>query len=180
MSTHKFEQANRLEEINIIESLKKAGIDKNTVVADYGSGTGIFTVEAAKLTDQTVYAFDVRDDFLKLAADKVATAGLSNVVFKKVEKDLIDLEDNSLDIFFLVTVLHEIVDIPAFVQEIKRVLKPGGRVMIIDFIKKEGTFGPSIRERVSAYQAARHFFREDIALDTQEILGENFYLLVLK
>lgn len=179
MGVHKFEQANRLEEINIVDSLKKAGINDQSVVVDYGSGTGIFTVEAAKLTEQVVYGLDASDEMIRLATDKVKESGLGNVVLKKVDKDIIDLDDNSVDLFFLVTVLHEIVDIPAFVTEVKRVLKPGGRIMVIDFIKKEGSFGPSIRERVSAYQAARHFFREDIALESQSILGDNFYLLVL-
>ena len=175
----KFENEKRVKELDIVNSLKKAGLKDGMVVCDYGAGTGIVTAEAAQLTSETVFALDMDPGMIGLIEDKVGAQSLTNVKTVKVKSDQLPLEDASIDLFILVTVLHEIDGVPTFVKGIKRVLKPEGKVMVIDFYKKETPMGPPASGRMSAYQAARHFFREDINLDEQYDLGENLYLLVL-
>lgn len=176
----KFEHPERLKELDIVNTLKKASISSEDVVCDYGAGTGIFTIQAAKMTKNKVLALDMNSQMLQIISKKVAEAGLGNVETKEVKPDSINCDDNSVDLFLLVTVLHEIKEVPKFIEEVKRVLKSDGRVMLIDFHKKETPMGPPVSERMSQYQAARHFLREDIVLDYQCELGNNLYMLLLK
>lgn len=176
----KFENEKRVSELDIVNSLKKAGLTDGQVVCDYGAGTGIVTVEAAQLTSETVYALDMDPAMIGLIEDKLAQQSLTNVTVVKVEADQLPIEDQSIDLFLLVTVMHEIKEVPTFIQEVKRVLKPEGKVMVVDFYKKETPMGPPVEGRMSAYQASRHFFREDIDMVEQVELGDNLYLLVLK
>ena len=175
----KFEHESRVRELDMVNSLKKLGLDQDQVVCDYGAGTGIFTVEAARLTRGKVYALDMDPAMIALVEEKVKVHGLSNVRTVTVKADQLPLEAASVDLLLLATVLHEIEDVPTFVEGIKRVLKPKGKVMVIDFYKKETPMGPPVEARISAYQAARHFFREGINLDHQYALGDNLYLLAM-
>lgn len=175
----KFENEKRLNELDIVNSLKRAGLEEGQVVCDYGAGTGVVTVEAARLTNEAVYALDMDPAMIDHIEDKVTKQSLANVKFTKVEADQLPLKEASIDLFLLVTVLHEIEDVPTFIEKIKRVLKPKGKVMVIDFHKKETLMGPPVDGRMSAYQATRHFLRENILLDEQYNLGDNLYQLVL-
>lgn len=176
----KLENPQRIKEIDIVNSLKIANIKETDVVCDYGAGTGIVAIEAGKLTRSKVYAMDMKSEMIDIINSKITENKLDNVETVKVKADEIPLEDHSVDLFVMVTVLHEISEIPKFVQKIKNVLKSEGRVLIIDFYKKDTPMGPPASHRISAYQAARHFFREEINIESQCELGENMYLLVLK
>ena len=73
---HKFESPARLGELNPAVTLKNIGLEHGDVFCDIGSGTGIFTFEAAKITDNTVYAIDTSDDMLKITEGKCEALGL--------------------------------------------------------------------------------------------------------
>lgn len=176
----KFENPIRLEELDVETSLKRTGVKPGDTVCDYGAGTGIFAVAAASMTEAPIYALDMDQKMLDIIDQKKRDLNLSNIRTKKVEPDCLPLEEGSVDHLLLVTVLHEILDVPSFVERAVKVLKPDGKIMIIDFLKKEDNFGPPIQERVSAYQAARFFHREGIEMERQYDLGENLYLLILK
>ncbi len=91
-------------------------------------------------------------------------------------KDEIPLENESVDLLITVDTLHEIPDKNKIIEEIRRVLRPKGQAVIVDF-KKEGTgFGPPITIRVSQDQA-RHLFEEKglTALKSHEV--QHHYLI---
>ena len=174
----KFENEKRLKELDIINSLKKAGINEKDTICDYGAGTGVFTLEASKLTKGMIYALDMDPSMLSIIEEKAKD--IHNIKTIQVEEDKIKLESNSIDLFIIVTVIHEIKEVPEFIKEVRRVLKPFGRVLVIDFHKKDTPMGPPADHRMSEYQAARHFFREDIVMKKQWNLGENLYLLLME
>ncbi len=175
----KFEHPKRLEELDIKGSLERLGLEPHHTVCDYGAGTGIVTAEVANITNGQVYALDMDPKMIELITTKKQNSDLDNIIPMRVKADEVPLEDQSVDRFLLVTVLHEIDEVPEFINEIHRVLKPGGKVMVIDFYKKESQMGPPASHRMSVYQASRHFFREGINLDEQYELSDNLYLLVL-
>lgn len=175
----KLERVERIQALDIIGSLIRAHLSAEDIVCDYGAGTGVFTVEAAKMTESTVYALDIDKEMIQVINDKAKREGLNNIITSQVEADCINLPETSVDLFILVTVLHEILDVPSFIKTVKRVLKPKGRVLLIDFKKVESDFGPSFDDRISAYQAARHFLREGIELELQYDLSDDLYQLVM-
>ncbi|WP_461205275.1 class I SAM-dependent methyltransferase [Clostridium sp. DL1XJH146] len=176
----KFENAERVRELDIQNTLNKALITSNDLVCDYGAGTGIFTVEAAKITENKVLAMDISIEMLEIINEKATKESLTNVETIKVEKDSIECEDSAVDLFMLVTVLHEIKDIPKFIIEIKRILKEKGRVMVVDFKKKDTPMGPPASHRLSSDEATGYFLKENILLSKEYDLGDNFYMLILE
>jgi len=176
----KFENPVRINELDPINTLIKVGINPNDIICDYGAGTGVFTIPAASLTKNKVFAVDIDDNMLTIIKDKIADQNIDNIIPIKVENYETGIETQSVDLLLLVTVFHEIDDIEHFMSEVKRILKKDGRVMVIEFLKQESSYGPSVSTRVSAYQAARHFLRMNILYEAQYELGENYYMLILK
>ncbi len=104
----RFENQDRLDEINIERIMELADLKQGQVVCDYGAGTGIFTKALAKKTQSKVYALDANEDMLKLVQKKVREFGLSKVILQKVEHDQVPLEAGTIDLFVIITVFHHI------------------------------------------------------------------------
>jgi ubiquinone/menaquinone biosynthesis C-methylase UbiE len=158
--------------------LKKIGLRDNYTVCDIGAGSGIFTLPAAKITKNKVYALEINDEMLSIIGDKAKTAESRNIELVKVKGETFDLADHTIDIALMVTVLHEIQDTTALMAEVKRVLHKNGRIAIIEFHKRETPMGPVINHRISKEEtidivASAGFVKID-SFD----LGDNFYCLV--
>lgn len=174
----KLENPLRLEELKPMETLRKVGLQENHILCDIGAGSGIFTIPAAKLTRNKVYALETNDEMLSIISDKVKMAGLANIELVKVNGEHFDLTDHSIDIVLMVTVLHEIANTKVFLQEVKRIAKDNGKIVVIEYHKKETPMGPLIGHRIA---------KEDVIDKLQNIgfvvyddfdLGENLNCLV--
>jgi ubiquinone/menaquinone biosynthesis C-methylase UbiE len=121
--------------------LAQAGLKPGQVVLDYGCGVGSYTLPAAEMVgaDGLVYALDVEPLALKMAQERVARAGLSNVKTIQSERAT-GLPDDSLDVVLLYDVLHGIQDKSALLQELARVLKAGGILSVRPEHMAEGAF----------------------------------------
>ena len=95
-------------------------------------------------------------DFLE---QKIQRQKIGNIEPLLSRKDEIPLENESVDILITVNTLHEFPDKKKTIEEIKRVVKPEGQVVIIDFKKEDTGFGPPVTIRVSRDQA-KHLFEE--------------------
>ena len=177
---HKLENKDRIKEIDIIKCLTKAGIKNGDNLCDYGAGTGIITVDAASMTHGKVYALDHSQDMLDLIKEKIVEQDIYNIETIKIASNEISLPDKSIDIFYMVTVLHHIDNVPTFVQNIKKVLTDKGKVVIIEFYKKESQSGPPIGHRMSEKEIGNYFAPVNMHIKVEESLGENLYLMVLE
>lgn len=124
----KFENPARLDELKPFETLQKIRLEEGYFVCDIGAGTGIFTLPAARITKNKVYALDINEEMLAIIRGKIETESISNVELMKVKDDHLLLHDNVIDIALMVTVLHEIEDKTSFLKEVKRILKKGGKI----------------------------------------------------
>ncbi len=123
-------------------------------VADFGCGTGYFTFPLAEKVKQTgrVYALDILTDKLEAIESQAKLLGLSNLITKRVNLEVINgskLEENSLDWVFLVNMLFQNKNKEVIIQEAMRVLKPGGKILIIEWDEKDASFGPDRTLRIS-------------------------------
>lgn len=105
------------------------------VVADIGAGTGYYTRRMAKLVGDKglVYAVDIQQEMLDLLTNKLTQAGITNV--KPVLGTVQDpkLPPASIDLALMVDVYHEF-DFPfEMTQALCRALKPGGRLVFVEF-----------------------------------------------
>ena len=118
---------------NALKVLSEVGIVEGDNILDFGSGTGTYTIPAAKLVGVygRVYALDVNQKDLKELENRSKKAGLDNI-FKLISSgnSKISLPDRVLDHVLLIDVLHDISDKIGLLNEVNRILKPGGIVTI--------------------------------------------------
>ena len=111
------------------------GLRSGDHVADLGSGSGYFTLRLAPAVgpDGRVYAVDVDEEMNEYLRKRVAEADLANVdvILGRFEDPL--LPDGSVDLVLIVDTYHHLEDRPAYFRNLRRDLKPSGRVAVIDY-----------------------------------------------
>lgn len=175
----KLENPTRVSELDPNKTLERIGIGPNDTICDIGAGSGIFTIPAAYLT-QRVYALETDDEMLEIISEKAKKEGLTNIDLLKVQNDRLPLEGNAVDIVLLITVLHEIENKAIFLKEIKRVLKTNGRILVIEFHKRQTPVGPPVPHRIAGEVVKKAMGEAGILLLDEFNLGDNFYCLVFQ
>ena len=99
---------------------------------EIGPGTGYYTLDMAEWVgpEGRVEIFDLQQEFLDHTMRRAAERGLENVVPTQGDATALPYEDASMDAVVLNAVLGEIPDPVAALREIRRVLKPGGRLVV--------------------------------------------------
>jgi ArsR family transcriptional regulator len=100
-------------------------------VADLGCGDGYLTIEAARWAKRVI-AIDRSPDMLARAKALAKRRGVSNITWKRGELESVPLDDASVDVAVLSQALHHAGDPRAALAEAWRVLKPGGRLLVLD------------------------------------------------
>jgi ubiquinone/menaquinone biosynthesis C-methylase UbiE len=101
-------------------------------VLEIGPGTGYYTLDMAEWVgpDGAIEIFDLQREFLDHTMRRAAERGLANVVPTRGDATSLPYEDASMDAVVLTAVLGEIPDPAAALREIRRVLKPTGRLVV--------------------------------------------------
>ena len=113
-----------------------AELRSGEVVLDLGSGGGIDVLLSAKRVGPTgrAYGVDMTEEMLDLARRNAAEAGVTNAHFLKGEIENVPLPDASVDVVISNCVINLSTDKPRVLQEMHRVLRPGGRVGVTDVV----------------------------------------------
>jgi ubiquinone/menaquinone biosynthesis C-methylase UbiE len=106
------------------------------VLADIGCGTGSLTLELARFAKR-VLAIDLSRAMLTRAADVAKESKISNVEFRRGNIEKLPVPDNSVDATFCVMVLHFLENPDQAVQELCRITRPGGSVIVVDLVPHE-------------------------------------------
>lgn len=130
------------------------GIGKSEVIADIGAGTGYFARRFAPLAER-VYAVDIDPEVLKIATGK-APANLEPVLARADDPKL---PDNSIDTVFFCNAFHHIDNREDYLNKLAKALRPGGRVVIIDFFKKPLPVGPPVAMKLSEQEVIEQLKR---------------------
>jgi SAM-dependent methyltransferase len=101
-------------------------------VLEVGPGTGYYTLDVAEAVGRggSVEILDVQQEMLDHTMRRAAERGLANVTPTLADATAMPYEDDSFDAAYLVTVLGEVPDQRAAVRELRRVLRPGGRLVV--------------------------------------------------
>ncbi|MCS7042445.1 MAG: methyltransferase domain-containing protein [Bryobacteraceae bacterium] len=142
------------------EVVEALAIRRDEVVADIGAGTGYFTRRFAARAAR-VYAVDINQRLL----DQIAGLGLPNVVPVLAEPGDPRLPEASIDTAFFCNVLHHIGNRPDYFARLARALKPGGRIVVIDFHKRPLPVGPPVEEKLSEQDLVGELSRSGFRLD---------------
>jgi ArsR family transcriptional regulator len=108
-------------------------------VADLGCGEGYLTVETARWAKHVV-AVDRSAGVLTRAKALAARKRISNITWKKGELEALPIGDASVDVALLSQALHHAAEPAAAIGEAARILKPGGRLLILDLRPHDETW----------------------------------------
>jgi ubiquinone/menaquinone biosynthesis C-methylase UbiE len=123
--------------------------------ADVGCGTGTFTIPLARaLRAGYVVAMDVQPEMVAHTQERVSAEHLANVEVKLSDEQHFPLDDQSVDGIFASFVLHEVASQAGLLAECRRVLKAGGHLVVVEFLKGVGGDGPPEHLRISPEHAA--------------------------
>ncbi|WP_042338415.1 class I SAM-dependent methyltransferase [Desulfosporosinus youngiae] len=171
---NKLENPERVTELNPKETLIKIGLSGHDVLCDIGAGTGIFTYAAAGITADTIYAIEISEAMREILHLK------NNIPNVRIEDSVQKVPTDSCDVVLLCTVLHELDNIPAMMQEIKRIMKHNGVLAIIEFHKEVTPMGPPVERRISERETVETLSINEFVKIKGHKLGGNFYCLVFK
>lgn len=148
----RFEGADREIFVHRDALAKLAGLKPGQAVADIGAGTGLFTWPFAKAVGPQgrVYAVDISPAFVKYLGNEAKKRGLDAVV-KPVQgaADATNLAENSIDVAFVCATYHHFEKPEAMLASIHRALRPGGRLVVIDWdLRPDST--EHVKERARA------------------------------
>lgn len=133
--------------LNVLEAL---GLRQNDTFADFGCGIGYFTIPAAELVSKTnkVYALDISEEMLIEVERRAQISDVKNVIAIQNGEYDFKLPDATITFGLLANVIHEIENKERVLWEISRILKPSGRLAIVEWEKAVTENGPSIEQRI--------------------------------
>jgi ubiquinone/menaquinone biosynthesis C-methylase UbiE len=110
-------------------------VERGSTVADLGAGSGYFTVRLARAVGAggKVYAVDIQQGMLDLLKRAAAQERLTNVIPVLAAEDDPRLPAASVDLVLMVDVYHELAAPQTTLAHLKRALKPGGRLVLLEY-----------------------------------------------
>ena len=141
----KYDVMNDLMSMGIHRLWKRYTIDCSGVrtghkVLDLAGGTGDLTAKFSKLVGEKghVVLADINDAMLKVGRDKLRDRGIvSNVEYVQANAEALPFPDNSFDVITIAFGLRNVTDKDKALASMYRVLKPGGRLLVLEFSKPE-------------------------------------------
>ncbi|KAI9007142.1 S-adenosyl-L-methionine-dependent methyltransferase [Gaertneriomyces semiglobifer] len=111
---------------------------------DFGCGTGILSVPLAP-TVKSILGVDAAGKMVEVYNAKAKTLSLSNISALAldlcVDADYAQISSKRFDVIFTQLVLHHIENVPLVFERLAKLLKPGGKLIVIDILKDENTHG---------------------------------------
>ncbi|MCL1882187.1 MAG: methyltransferase domain-containing protein [Defluviitaleaceae bacterium] len=106
--------------------LSKTNITQDSMVLDYGCGTGNYTWAIKKVTNANVFGVEPSDGMREKAQKKGA-----EIEFKKGDHTSVPFDDGFFDLIYMTDVIHHVPDLNSMFTEFYRVLKPDGKVCVL-------------------------------------------------
>jgi ubiquinone/menaquinone biosynthesis C-methylase UbiE len=181
-SAHKLEDPERLTWLPPGEVLARLGLRSGETVADIGAGTGYFAIPIAREIGPSgkVVAVDAQAEMLALLRRKLDGPEAPRNI-EAVEGDAVrtGLPDDGCDLVLLANLWHELPDGGAALREADRILRPGGRLAILDWRPDvEQPPGPPLDHRVTAEQVVHQLEHGGWSLHYRGDAGRYHYLLL--
>ena len=121
-----------------MHTINQSGVRHGNKVLDIAGGTGDLTLKFSRIvgSDGKVILADINDSMLKVGRDKLANKGVvGNVEFVQANAEELPFPDNTFDCITIAFGLRNVTNKDAALASMFRVLKPGGRLLVLEFSK---------------------------------------------
>ena len=156
--------------------ISRLNLKGNEVFMDAGCGDGHVAMEAYDMLgdEATIYAVDIFGPSIEDMEKEVEEKGIKNII--PVQSDIADhiaIEDDTVDVCLLVNVFHHFVGVEKTDEancELKRVIKPEGKIAVMDYKKEDTGYGPPLRVKSSPEELEEMFAKHGlkmVQLDTE-------------
>lgn len=168
------------------QNVAQLSLGNGNQVADFGAGSGAYSFAAAEAVgnDGKVYAIDVQKDLLeklKNEARKIRHLMNIEVVWSDLEHlGGTKLRENSMDVVIAANVFFQLEAKDNACMEIKRILKKGGRVLLIDWAGSFGGMGPEAKAVFSEIEARKLFHKHGLVEDREIHAGGHHYGIIFR
>ena len=171
----------RAEQVPVAKIAAELRLKDGAALADIGCGPGLFSYAFAEFVKPhgRLVGFDIQQACIDHCEKKKGPAH-EHVSFVLNTSDKIAAEDNSFDAALMVLVAHELPEPGIFFAEVKRILKPGARLALIEWRAAPTTDGPPLSERLSADKLAGLLKEAGFSIVLNELSGTSHYLLVVQ
>lgn len=173
----------RVEEEQPDIALAAMRIEPGWTVADVGAGSGYMTVRMAKLVGPTgkVYANDIQPQMLTLLRQRLTREKITNVETILGDVDDPRLPPASLDLILMVDVYHEFQQPQSMLRKMRDALKPGGRIVLLEYRKEDPAIPIRFEHKMSVAEAKLELEAEGFTLSrVEEMLPRQHILIFTK
>ena len=177
------ERSEREEEEAPDVALNVLNIPKGASVADIGAGSGYITVRLAARVGPSgrVFANDVQPQMLNILARRLNNARITNVTLIEGTLDDPRLPPASVDLALMVDVYHELSQPQAILRHLRDALKPGGRLVLLEYRKEDPTVPIKPEHKMSVAEAKLEVEAEGFTLaKVDEALPRQHILIFVK
>ncbi len=176
---HKLEDPDRQKWLPVQDVLAALDLRPGMCMADIGAGTGYFTLPAARAVGPQgrVFAVDLQPEMLAKLRGKLS--GLSQVELIEGSAHQSNLAEASCDRILLANVWHELDDHPGALDEVKRILRNGGRLAILDWRRDvDHPPGPPLDHRWALERTVETLKRNGWSIDRYAHIGAYRYIIL--
>ena len=174
-STRDEEEATRA----LIDTLS---IESDAIIADIGAGTGYFALPmASRAPDGRVFAVDIQQEMLGIIEQRMQQASITNIELVRGEPQSPKLPADTLDLVLMVDVYHEFSHPYEMGMGIVDALKPGGKVVLIEYRAEDPAVPIKRLHKMSEAQARKEMEAVGLTwVETKNFLPQQHYMVFEK
>jgi FkbM family methyltransferase len=152
------ERQEREQEENTTQLLKNLAVQPGQVIADIGAGSGYHSSLLSKMVGNgKVYAVDVEPEMIAFLNERIKREGKKNIIQVLSTEKTVSLPANSMDMMLLVDVYHEFSFPYEMALSMLEALKPGGKLVLVEFRAEDPNVPIKTIHKMSQQQAVKEF-----------------------
>ncbi len=162
------------------EVLMSLGLKDGETIADIGAGSGYFAFRLAQHVGEKgrVFAVDVNPDMILHMNRRIREMRVRNLTTVLAAADDPLLVENSIDRFFICETWHHIQNQAQYLSLMKKMLKPGGQVIMIDFQKRDLPVGPPLAMKIAREDLIKQMLSAGFLMQTEyKFLPYQYFLI---
>ena len=179
---HHVDETERRAWQNPEEILNTASLKAGFTSVDIGCGQGYFTLPAARIVGFSgkVYGLDVDNMGIEKLRKRASTEKLTNIELITGAAEDTPVCSGCADMVFFGIVLHDFNDPAKVLRNARKMLKPGAKLVNLDWKKETMNMGPPLAKRFDKETASRLIESAGFKIETVQNLGQFIYLIIAR